>query len=126
MPALEVILTIPPSANQLFANASGKGRVKTERYTAWIELNGWKPIAGAWRRFTAENECRTALPWTFNITVHGMKQGRDLSNCVKAIEDLIVTMTGLEDSNVQHFRAAKLPLDDSQPTPCVVVWVSTL
>lgn len=36
----EVVLPLPPTANNLFANVPGKGRVRTAAYRAWAEVAG--------------------------------------------------------------------------------------
>ena len=42
MIAVEFRLPMPPSTNALYANAPGKGRVKTTRYRSWIDEAGWE------------------------------------------------------------------------------------
>lgn len=122
MPVLEIVLPLPPSTNNLYANVRGVGRLKTKAHKAWINEAGYAPIAGAWRRLT--EEAGNGIPWQLIITAYGLRKGRDVSNCIKAVEDLVCAMTGLEDCNTVEVIARKSA--DRQDRPCIVVWVATL
>ncbi len=97
-----IILPFPPSVNSLFRNVTGRdgkprGRVVTKKYKAWREeaaqaLFEQEPIA----RFTGPISLTLALG-------RPDKRKRDISNLVKAVEDLIVTHGIIaDDSDVQR------------------------
>ena len=86
MPETFIQLPFPPSVNALYANMPGKGRVKSKKYKIWYEAAGWK--------------LREQRPTRFKKLVHilitfGPKPGPqrkwDMSNHVKAVEDLLVS-----------------------------------
>ena len=87
-------LPFPPSVNAMFRNLSGVGRVKTKRYKAWEEKAGWQLISQKPRKF------RTPVNL---LIVFGPKPGPsrswDMSNHVKAIEDLLVKHNVIDDDN---------------------------
>jgi crossover junction endodeoxyribonuclease RusA len=74
-------LPIPPSANGLWFSASGRGRVKTDAYRAWLEEAGW----------TLKEQHVKALPGAIGLAVlAGLpKRPRDLDNLLKATCDLL-------------------------------------
>lgn len=90
-------LPMPPSSNNLFVNAWGNQRGRTQEYQAWAKAAGRKldtyglsPCTGLVR---------------LKMTIHGGKGfpiSSDLSNRWKAIEDLLVTHGILKDDNVQY------------------------
>lgn len=86
-------LPFPPSVNAMYRNLSGVGRVKTKKYKDWateagllLNRQGVQPFNGPVR-----------------ITYYfGPKPGRyDLSNFVKAVEDLLVIHGVVEDDNAR-------------------------
>lgn len=83
MKSLTVTLPRPPSANNLFRNAPGKGRVKTPVYQAWIQRAGLML-----NQQTAEAGCIEG-PISLRIVVH--KGRADLANLEKGITDLLVS-----------------------------------
>lgn len=89
----------PPSLNNLYANVPGRGRVKTKRYRTWRAAAGWDVKA-----VKAEKLC---CPVMLDLTVKKPRGLRsDISNRVKAVEDLLVFMSILEDdSQVMEVRA---------------------
>jgi Holliday junction resolvase RusA-like endonuclease len=103
-------LPYPPSVNGLFFNAT-KGRVKTDAYKAWrrdagnlILVQGRKHMRG---------------PVSLSIAiVRPDKRKRDLSNTIKAIEDLLVEMQIIDDDSlVQRISIAWV----GSGSPCVVL-----
>lgn len=81
-------LPVPPSVNALFRNATGKGRVKTGHYKAWlmeagIKLKIQRPIPVLGR-------------YTLLIRIPQSLQG-DIDNRIKAVSDLLVTHEVVED-----------------------------
>lgn len=102
-------LPFPPSANNLFENAT-KGRRRSEHYNRWcvtagklIMMQGRKQILG-----------HVALAVDL---VKPDRRKRDLSNTLKAIEDLLVDMQVIgDDSLIQALSAQWVP----EGVPCVV------
>jgi Holliday junction resolvase RusA-like endonuclease len=88
-------LPMPPSTNNLFVNVQGVGRVKGKKYTAWISA------AKQW----LTTQKRPAEPITYrinmDISVPRVKRGRaDISNRIKAVEDICVTSRILKDDSL--------------------------
>lgn len=85
--------SLPPSVNSLFTNVTGKGRVRTDRYRVWANAAGWQvkaqrpdPVAG---NVSLDIICKRKD-----------NRRRDLSNFVKALEDLLVTHGVIEDDSL--------------------------
>lgn len=78
------ITDTPPTINSMFSNVYGKGRVKSKRYKQWcksanIELRLQKP--------------KKILTNKYGLIVYIRKRSNaDLSNYMKPIEDLLVSM----------------------------------
>ena len=93
MTAQTFSLPLPPSFNNLYANAGRKGRVITPGYRDWIVEAGWEfklarvePVKG---------------PYRLEIVIG--RQGRrqtDLANREKAISDLMVKHRLVEDDSL--------------------------
>lgn len=88
----ELYLPYPPSVNQLYLNAPGKGRVKTPKYREWIEkaselvgvqdppqLKGWVSV------------------YAQVIKPDGRR--RDIMNLEKGISDLLCVHRVIEDDS---------------------------
>jgi Holliday junction resolvase RusA-like endonuclease len=74
---------MPPSTNNLFVNVRGKGRVKTDRYRTWLQAAGWD--------MKKYHNHRWNEPVHLTIALGKMRANADISNRIKAIEDLLVT-----------------------------------
>ncbi len=80
---VEIDLSYPPATNNLYFNAPGKGRVKTERYAGWLDESGW--------RIAAQRPGRIVGPFATEITVtRPDNRRRDLDNMLKPILDCLV------------------------------------
>lgn len=101
--AVRYSLPYPPSVNGLFFNAS-KGRVKTDAYRAWRRAGGEAILVQGRKHVHGPVSLCVAL-------VRPDKRRRDLSNTLKAIEDLLVEMQVIDD--------------DSLVTRISVQWVSS-
>ena len=98
----EFILTRPPSANQLFTNVKGRGRVRTRRYMTWQNAAGWE--LKAQKPTVCHCPVRVSIEVQRTLTKKGawsLKEG-DGDNLVKAIMDLLVTHGVLLDDNATH------------------------
>lgn len=83
---------MPPSTNGLFANVAGKGRVRSKRYREWANAAGW------------DMNGKGTIPGPYSLSLilsrKKRRKGQDLSNLVKAIEDLMVTHKIVEDDSL--------------------------
>lgn len=101
-----ITLPWPPSVNGMYANAPGKGRIKSKRYRAWETEAGW--------------ELRRQHPPKFTTPVHmmivfGQKSGRwDMSNFVKPIEDFLVSHDIIPDDNSRWIKKTTLTQEPDQ------------
>lgn len=82
-------LPLPPSVNEIYANVSGKGRVKTKRYQSWLRAAGNEAMTQP--RFRVEGA------YILDITVCRGNLRRDLDNCAKAVSDALVAWEYVED-----------------------------
>lgn len=92
---LTVDLPLPPSANHLFANAHGGGRVKTAAYKGWLEEARYHVIT-AWRA-AGKPEVGRETPMSLTLRLGLTERRRDASNTVKAIEDVLVKELPIPD-----------------------------
>lgn len=94
----EFTLPLPPSTNNLFRNVNGKGRVKTDDYKAWQEAAGWA--------LKAQRPTPIAGPVSISISIYRASKASDLDNRIKAVLDLIVEHSVIDDDrNVQEIFA---------------------
>ena len=94
-------LPMPPSTNNLYANAPGKGRVKTREYRNWITVAGHVlKIAAAAKQIDG--------PYALILRVGKPdNRRRDLSNTLKPLEDLLVAMGVVrDDSDCQRIETS--------------------
>jgi Holliday junction resolvase RusA-like endonuclease len=92
------LISLPPSTNNLYANTP-HGRRKTPEYRQWLREAGWQlraqiaqPVAGK----------------TFALSIAApLTRRRDLGNCLKATEDLLVELGLLPDDRWIEPRHAK-------------------
>lgn len=92
--SLTVDLPMPPSANALFANAA-KGRVRTKEYNAWLNEARWHVIT-AWRN-AGKPVAPKDVPMCIEILLGLKARIRDCSNCIKALEDVLVKELPIPD-----------------------------
>lgn len=94
----------PPSTNNIFATVKtprgGLRRIPTREYKAWRLATAQ---ACDWLRWPEDNKAR----WELTIRLHELPHTRDASNCIKAIEDLIVAHTGLSDAYCDVVQASR-------------------
>jgi Holliday junction resolvase RusA-like endonuclease len=84
-------LPLPPSANALWFNAPGRGRVRTDSYNAWLAEAGWM----------LKQQRIVKIPGTVGLTLlAGLpKRARDLDNIFKACGDLLQAHGIIENDN---------------------------
>lgn len=80
-PEVVLMLDMPPSANNLFFNVRGKGRVPTKEYSDWQARNGWY--------IKSQSPPRVNGPVVIKIELEDTHPRRDADNCIKACLDLI-------------------------------------
>lgn len=96
MSAAVLMMPFPPTTNNLFASLKSGRRIKSESYRVWereadFQLMQQKP-----------------LPYFDNpvmLTLHlgkPDKRKRDVSNTIKAVEDMLVTAGVLKDDELVH------------------------
>lgn len=86
---LTLVLAMPPSTNNLFANSKAGGRFKTKSYRAWLAEAGWQLATQARRQFPGDV--------TLEMRFGPRQPNADCSNKIKAVEDILVTHGVLVD-----------------------------
>jgi Holliday junction resolvase RusA-like endonuclease len=82
-----IVLPLPPSTNNLFAN--GRGRYRTQEYDAWIEHAIYE---------LGRQKIRDVIIGAYELNIKvPMKMRGDVSNRIKAPEDLLVKQGFLPD-----------------------------
>lgn len=104
-------LPYPPSVNGLFFNAS-KGRVKTNAYKAWRNAAGQMILAQGRKRVHGRVSLAIAV-------TRPDRRKRDISNLIKAIEDLLVEMAVIDDDSLVQRLSIKWV--DSGPECAVII-----
>ena len=79
-----ITLPMPPSTNNMFLNSS-RGRFRSQKYDTWIQEAGWE--------LTRQRPLKVAGPvaLTFEFQDGRDKRKRDVTNLIKAPEDLLVS-----------------------------------
>lgn len=107
---ITISLPLPPSVNNLFFNVAGRGRVKTDAYKVWQEVAGWTLMA-------SRPGPGIRGPVSLDIICQRKdKRRRDLSNLIKATEDLLVLHGMIEDDS----KVCDLRIRWGQVEGCVV------
>ncbi|MDE2020425.1 MAG: RusA family crossover junction endodeoxyribonuclease [Patescibacteria group bacterium] len=81
-------LPLPPSVNAAYANIPGVGRIASKRLRAWKKEAGWQILI--------QKPTRVYGPYTLEITLPRKMRG-DISNRIKACEDLLVELSVTPD-----------------------------
>jgi crossover junction endodeoxyribonuclease RusA len=89
---IAVSVPFPPSTNNLFRNAAGKGRVPTERYRVWLQAAGWAVKMARHEPVPGQVAVDIAL-------TRPDRRARDLDNLAKAPLDLLVKHKLIEDDS---------------------------
>jgi crossover junction endodeoxyribonuclease RusA len=105
---ITIHIPVPPSTNNLFANVAKRGRVRSERYNAWLRVAGTElnlqspqPIAGL---------------VSVDLMMKRPNASSDIDNRIKAALDLLVLHRLIEDDkNIVDVRARWGAVED-----CVV------
>ena len=103
-------LPYPPSVNNLFVNA-GKRRVTSEPYQRWQGAAQGAILEQGRKRIHGPVSLSVAL-------VRPDKRRRDLSNTLKAVEDVLVSMAVIDDDSlIQRISVQWVASGE----PCVVI-----
>lgn len=106
-------IDVPPSTNHLYANAPGKGRVKSLAYRRWLEAAGWEVKSQVQGR-------KLDAPWRLSVTAH-IRSVRDISNIIKPVEDLVVRLKLAPDD--RFCRKVEAIRDESIPSGRAIVTI---
>ena len=93
----ETSLPIPPSVNNSFVNAAGKGRVKSADYTAWLARAGHKL---GLVRYRTKDFKTIDFAVSVVIEVERSNAQRDLDNCIKPILDALQKSKIIKNDNL--------------------------
>lgn len=85
-------ISVGPSLNSMYRNVPGVGRVKSSDYKKWAKL-------AMQEMMIQRNQPLPTPPVTLTIRLPDSGGRGDLSNRVKALEDLLVRMHCLPDDN---------------------------
>lgn len=91
---------VPPSTNGLYFNRPGKGRVRTDRYRVWLQAAGWDM-----KRY---HNIKFNEPVELHITLGKLRANSDMSNRIKAVEDLLVTHKIIPGDTIQWVRVVSI------------------
>jgi len=96
-PEARILLPWPPSANNMFVNVRGRGRVKSADYTKWRDDAGWLLKSQRPHKFTA--------PVLVTIELCSPnKRPFDIDNRNKGILDLLVEHQVIPDDSNRWVR----------------------
>lgn len=110
-----VELPMPPSANGLFDNIKGHGRVRTCQYRRWSESAGWLIRGARLRPFIG----RVSV----SIRAGRPSRRRDLDNLAKPVLDALVACCIIVDDSDRIVREIALAWDDTVETEKIVLTV---
>jgi Holliday junction resolvase RusA-like endonuclease len=110
---VRVIVSWPPSVNNLFLNVAGRGRVPTKEYTAWRKTAAWELQAQRPRKFTGPVEITVELcPPT--------RRAFDPDGKLKGPIDLLVTHQIIPDDSIKYVRSVTAKIVESG-APCTIM-----
>ena len=113
-PEARVSLPMPPSANNMFVNVPGKGRVRSKDYTNWAKAAGWIIKAQRVRKFN--------VPVRIKIEVNNPRGlGFDIDNRIKAVLDALVAAEVLVDDSARWVRGIEIAVVDIGAECTVIV-----
>jgi Holliday junction resolvase RusA-like endonuclease len=118
MKPLCLTIDVPPSANHLYpTNKAGK-RFQSAEATAFKDKVGWL-LRAAMVEQGWEAPAGASLALQFTLHFRDSKRRHDLSNAIKAAEDAICAVLGIDDSRVVDLHARR-GRDDPQHPRCEV------
>jgi len=105
MNSFTVTLPIPPSVNALYRNVPRRGRVKTGVYKAWI--------VRAKTALEDQKPPKLQPPYSVSILCD-IDHRSDISNRIKAVEDLLVDFGVITDDRwIENVKASRVAMLDA-------------
>lgn len=101
------LTTIPPTTNNLFVTA-GNRRIRSRDYQAWAEAAAWEVAAQKPKRFLDDV--------SLLIELRRPRSNADVSNRIKAVEDLLTNLVYADDRQVVDVRARWADIDGCRIT----------
>jgi len=108
-----ITLPFPPSVNDMFVNAPGKGRVKSKKYASWTTEAMWSIKSQKIKPIEGEVSISIGL-------VAPNRRPMDADNRVKAILDAITGAGVIQDDNNRFVRRLSVEWLPSGE-PCTVI-----
>lgn len=122
MNELRVVLPLPPSANNAYPSFWRKGRYRrivSEKGTAFKdEVSILVQVARAKVKWTYETNARFSL--SINL-YFGDNRRRDISNCVKLLEDAISETLGFDDSAIDELHVKRMSVKSKVPQAEIII-----
>lgn len=103
-----VTLPIPPSTNNLYFNLKSGGRAKSVRYKAWLKEA--KDACESAFVAAGEPDWPTKQPMRLTVAI-GVNYTRDITNCVKPIEDALCAFLPIPDDRYNNVVEISRTLD---------------
>ena len=97
-------LPMPPSTNGLFVNGR-KGRFRSQKYDEWIQEAGWE--------LARQRPAKVIGPVVLTFTFEEPKRKYDISNRLKAPEDLLVSHGIIEADDCSIVRGISARFSES-------------
>ncbi|MHC4560626.1 MAG: RusA family crossover junction endodeoxyribonuclease [Planctomycetota bacterium] len=117
--ALVLIVDVPPSLNNLYATSRRHGgRFMTAQGRQYKKSVGWLTVDAMMRQVWEYKGGRIALGIGL---VFPNKRRRDISNCIKILEDAISEVLGFDDRVVDSVLVQRLKNDKENPHAIVTV-----
>jgi crossover junction endodeoxyribonuclease RusA len=111
---LVVDLPLPPTTNNAYANAPGRGRVLTS------EARAWKQGAVIIARSASKFGPAVTPPLALHLFVYFADNRRDLDGAIKLAQDAVCEALGINDRHVHEVHAIRA-VDRARPRLVVVV-----
>lgn len=112
MTTVRLELPRPPSANNLYRNVPGKGRVRSNEYKRWQQQAGWVLQAAR------PGALQGAVMVHYLVPDPRDRRRRDIDNLAKPLTDLLVKHGVIEDDSL--LRAVTLEYGDTETVVATV------
>lgn len=110
-----ITLPFPPSTNNLFINSS-RGRFRSQKYDQWIQEAGWELARQRPSKFVGP------VVLFFHFEDGRDKRKRDVTNLIKAPEDLLVKHGIIESDDNSIVRGVEAYWDDTVKGVQIVIF----
>ena len=124
---LEFEVSIPPSVNNLYINRTWKDRktgkhvtrrILTQEAKTYKEVVSWEVTAAAMRAKWEYQGHRISFMLDLIFRDH---RRRDITNCIKIIEDAVAEALGFDDRVVDYFLVRRMGVDKHHPVARVSI-----